>query len=86
MRAIGASNYSAARLLEALQTSERLGLPRYESLQPLFKVTLGMTIALPVLLYIFILFLRMAAKNKVDVTAPPEIEEDNTENGGEVSE
>ena len=58
-----------------------------ESLQPLFKVTLGMTIALPVLLYIFILFLRMAAKNKVDVTAlPPEKKEDDTENGGETSE
>jgi len=38
VRAIGASNYSAARLLEALQTSERLGLPRYESLQPLFNL------------------------------------------------
>jgi len=38
VRAIGASNYSAARLQEALQTSERLGLPRYESLQPLFNL------------------------------------------------
>ncbi len=34
VRAIGASNYSAARLTEALQTSQRLGLPRYETLQP----------------------------------------------------
>jgi len=38
VRAIGASNYSAARLAEALQTSERLKLPRYESLQPLFNL------------------------------------------------
>ena len=38
MRAIGASNYSAPRLAEALQTSERLGLPRYESLQPLYNL------------------------------------------------
>ena len=38
VRAIGASNYSAARLQEALQTSERLGLPRYQSLQPLFNL------------------------------------------------
>ncbi len=32
VRAIGASNYSAPRLAEALDVSERLGLPRYESL------------------------------------------------------
>lgn len=38
VRAVGASNYSAARLQEALQTSERLGLPGYESLQPLFNL------------------------------------------------
>ena len=38
VRAIGASNYSASRLHEALQTSERLGLPRYECLQPLFNL------------------------------------------------
>ncbi|MFI8617374.1 aldo/keto reductase [Acidovorax sp. NPDC077693] len=38
VRAIGASNFSAARLAEALQTSERLHLPRYESLQPLFNL------------------------------------------------
>ena len=38
-----------------------------EKLQPLFKVTLGMTIALPVLLYVFILFLRMAGKNKFEL-------------------
>ena len=38
VRAIGASNYSAARLSEALDTSERLGLPRYESLQPLYNL------------------------------------------------
>ena len=38
VRAIGASNYSAARLSEALGTSKRLGLPRYETLQPLFNL------------------------------------------------
>ncbi len=38
VRAIGASNYSAARLEEALATSKRLGLPRYESLQPLYNL------------------------------------------------
>jgi aryl-alcohol dehydrogenase-like predicted oxidoreductase len=38
VRAIGASNYSAARLTEALQVSARLGLPRYESLQPLYNL------------------------------------------------
>lgn len=34
VRVLGASNYSAARLAEALDVSRRLGLPRYESLQP----------------------------------------------------
>ena len=38
MRAIGASNYGAPRLAEALATSARLGLPRYESLQPLYNL------------------------------------------------
>ncbi len=38
VRAIGASNHSAPRLAQALQTSERLGLPRYESLQPLYNL------------------------------------------------
>jgi aryl-alcohol dehydrogenase-like predicted oxidoreductase len=38
VRAIGASNYGAARLKEALDTSKRLGLPRYESLQPLYNL------------------------------------------------
>jgi aryl-alcohol dehydrogenase-like predicted oxidoreductase len=38
VRAIGASNYSAARLAEALDVSRRLGLPRYESLQPLYNL------------------------------------------------
>ncbi|WP_225783242.1 aldo/keto reductase [Xenophilus sp. Marseille-Q4582] len=38
VRAIGASNYSAPRLAQALDTSERLGLPRYESLQPLYNL------------------------------------------------
>ncbi|HYD77000.1 aldo/keto reductase [Ramlibacter sp.] len=38
VRAIGASNYSAARLSQALEASRRLGLPRYESLQPLYNL------------------------------------------------
>jgi aryl-alcohol dehydrogenase-like predicted oxidoreductase len=38
VRAIGASNYSAPRLAEALATSARLGLPRYETLQPLYNL------------------------------------------------
>jgi aryl-alcohol dehydrogenase-like predicted oxidoreductase len=38
VRAIGASNFTATRLAEAVATSERLGLPRYESLQPLFNL------------------------------------------------
>lgn len=38
VRAIGASNYSAERLVEALALSERIGLPRYESLQPLYNL------------------------------------------------
>ena len=36
--AIGASNYSAIRLREALDVSERLGLPRYEVLQPEYNL------------------------------------------------
>lgn len=38
VRAIGASNFTAERLEEALQTSQRLGLPRYEALQPLYNL------------------------------------------------
>ena len=38
VRAIGASNFSAARLSQALEASRRLGLPRYESLQPLYNL------------------------------------------------
>ena len=38
VRAIGASNYTAPRLTEALETSARLGLPRYESLQPHYNL------------------------------------------------
>ena len=38
VRAIGASNYGAARLSEALAVSDRLGLPRYQSLQPLYNL------------------------------------------------
>jgi aryl-alcohol dehydrogenase-like predicted oxidoreductase len=38
VRAIGASNFAAPRLAEALAVSARLGLPRYETLQPLFNL------------------------------------------------
>ncbi|MGZ5132738.1 MAG: aldo/keto reductase [Caldimonas sp.] len=38
VRAIGASNYSAERLGEALAVSAARGLPRYESLQPLYNL------------------------------------------------
>jgi aryl-alcohol dehydrogenase-like predicted oxidoreductase len=38
VRAIGASNYSVARLAEALRLSAERGLPRYESLQPNYNL------------------------------------------------
>lgn len=38
VRAIGASNYGAARLAEALETSAKHGLPRYEVLQPEYNL------------------------------------------------
>ena len=38
VRAIGASNYSATRLQEALDVSTRMGLPLYESLQPEYNL------------------------------------------------
>jgi aryl-alcohol dehydrogenase-like predicted oxidoreductase len=38
MRAIGASNYSAERLREALHSSKQLGLPSYQSLQPNYNL------------------------------------------------
>lgn len=38
VRAIGASNYTADRLTEALNVSRSLGLARYESLQPLYNL------------------------------------------------
>lgn len=38
VRAIGASNHSAARLQQALDVSAREGLPRYESLQPPYNL------------------------------------------------
>ncbi|MBC5768059.1 aldo/keto reductase [Ramlibacter albus] len=38
VRAVGCSNYSADRLRSALQVSEKLGLARYESLQPLYNL------------------------------------------------
>ena len=39
VRAIGASNMTPARLKESLAASKRLGLPRYESLQPLYNLS-----------------------------------------------
>src|ERR1044071_7588972 len=38
VKAIGASNYTAARLAEALDMNRRLGLARYDSLQPLYNL------------------------------------------------
>lgn len=38
VRAIGASNYSAERLREALEVSRKQGLPRYELMQPLYNL------------------------------------------------
>jgi aryl-alcohol dehydrogenase-like predicted oxidoreductase len=38
VRAIGASNFSAQRLAEALAASEQSGGPRYECLQPLYNL------------------------------------------------
>lgn len=38
VRAIGASNYSAERLAEALQVSKQSGLPSYQSLQPNYNL------------------------------------------------
>jgi aryl-alcohol dehydrogenase-like predicted oxidoreductase len=38
VRAIGASNFTAARVKEALDVSAQTGLPRYESLQPEYNL------------------------------------------------
>ena len=38
VRAIGASQYKPERLRESLETSNRLGLPRYDTLQPEFNL------------------------------------------------
>lgn len=38
IRAIGASNYTAPRLRQALEVAGANGLPRYESLQPLYSL------------------------------------------------
>ncbi len=38
VRALGASNYNAAQLADALAMSGRLGLPRYEVIQPLYNL------------------------------------------------
>ena len=39
VRAIGASNMTAARLKASLAASKKLGLPRYECLQPLYNLS-----------------------------------------------
>jgi aryl-alcohol dehydrogenase-like predicted oxidoreductase len=39
VRAIGASNMTPARLKASLEASRKLGLPRYESLQPLYNLS-----------------------------------------------
>lgn len=39
VRVIGASNFSGERLKEALSISAKMGLPRYESLQPLYNLS-----------------------------------------------
>jgi aryl-alcohol dehydrogenase-like predicted oxidoreductase len=38
VRAIGASNYGAENLAKALDAAERKGVPRYETLQPLYNL------------------------------------------------
>jgi len=38
VRAVGASNYSAERLAEAMEVSGRHNYPRYKSLQPLYNI------------------------------------------------
>lgn len=38
VRWIGASNFSAARLTEALETAQRLSLPKYQSFQPEYNL------------------------------------------------
>lgn len=38
VRAVGASNYTGPRLREALEVSQAEGLPRYQSLQPLYNL------------------------------------------------
>jgi len=38
VRAIGASNYTAARLAEAIEITRKTGLPRYEVLQPQYNL------------------------------------------------
>ena len=38
VRALGASNYTAARLGKALEVSRQLGLARFESLQPHYNL------------------------------------------------
>lgn len=38
VRAVGASNFSAARLRESLEISEKLGIPSYQTLQPQYNL------------------------------------------------
>jgi aryl-alcohol dehydrogenase-like predicted oxidoreductase len=39
VRVIGASNVTSARLKESLAASKKIGIPRYESLQPLYNLS-----------------------------------------------
>lgn len=50
-----------------------------EELQLLFKFSLVMTVVLPVLLYVFILFLKMAQEKKIRIPEPEKEEEDSQE-------
>ena len=43
-----------------------------ETAQIVFRAALGLTIALPILLYIFILFLKASEKRRNEFAAPPE--------------
>ena len=43
VRAIGASNYTGVRLGEALRVSTQTGLPRFQTLQPLYNFTTAPT-------------------------------------------
>ena len=54
-----------------------------EKAQIIFRASLGMTIALPILLYIFILFLKAARKRQDALLTPPEeLPEEGPQDGG----